>query len=248
MTFKDHFSDRAERYAEFRPHYPASLFQYLATLVNAHSLAWDCATGNGQAAEGLAHHFRNVVATDASKKQIRHAEPHEHVDYCVALAEQPPLRSGTVEIVTVAQALHWLHPERFFPVVERVLKPGGIFAAWCYNLLHVDAHIDAIVLHLYVDVVGPYWAPERLLVEQGYRSIALPFVEVPTPKSEMEAQWDLADLIGYIGTWSASQKYAQARHADPVDEVRADLHKAWGDPQVQKKVVWPLNFRIGRKA
>jgi hypothetical protein len=53
MTFPDHFSDHADLYEAFRPAYPEALFAYLTSLVPAHDLAWDCATGNGQAAVAL---------------------------------------------------------------------------------------------------------------------------------------------------------------------------------------------------
>src|SRR5438105_4175003 len=123
MTFHDHFSKRADRYAIYRPHYPAELFAWIASLAPEHLLAWDCATGNGQAAQGLSHHFRKVIATDASKEQIKHAARDSGIVYCVATAEDPPLLSSIPDAITVAQALHWMHPERFFAQVRRILKP-----------------------------------------------------------------------------------------------------------------------------
>ena len=58
MSFKDRFSGHAAEYALYRPHYPKELFQYLASLAPNRDAAWDCATGNGQAAEMLAEYFR----------------------------------------------------------------------------------------------------------------------------------------------------------------------------------------------
>ena len=56
MSFKDkdHFSGHAGCYEAFRPTYPDALFEYLASLCPLRELAWDCATGNGQAAVPLA--------------------------------------------------------------------------------------------------------------------------------------------------------------------------------------------------
>ncbi|HYG65995.1 MAG TPA: SAM-dependent methyltransferase, partial [Thermoanaerobaculia bacterium] len=64
MTFKDHFSGHAADYASFRPGYPAVLFERVAALPRHRRLAWDCGTGSGQAAVGLAEHFERVIATD----------------------------------------------------------------------------------------------------------------------------------------------------------------------------------------
>src|SRR5262245_44204049 len=88
MSFKDHFSQQANAYAKYRPLYSADLFEYLAALAPARDTAWDCATGNGQAAIGLALYFARVLATDASAQQIAQATPHERVEYRVAVAER----------------------------------------------------------------------------------------------------------------------------------------------------------------
>src|SRR5438046_3072952 len=100
LTFHDHFSAVANRYADFRPHYPAALFDYLATLVPTGSRVWDCACGSGQAALDLASRFQNVIATDASREQIASATPHPNVEYRVAPAEQSGLPDESVALVT----------------------------------------------------------------------------------------------------------------------------------------------------
>jgi len=246
MTFPDHFSARAESYARFRPHYPDALFRYLASLTENQDLAWDCATGNGQAAEALARFFRLVAATDASRKQIQNAFRNNSVRYCVGLAERAPLQSGIADLVTVAQALHWLQPVPFFAEVCRVLKPRGVVAVWCYNLLQIDPATDAILLHFYTNVVGPYWSPERKLLEEGYRTIVFPFEEMSIPEFHMEAEWSFADLTGYLATWSSSQTYVRMNGSDPVLVIRKELLDAWGDPNKSRTVRWPLSLRMGR--
>src|SRR5262249_45905079 len=158
----------ASRYADFRPHYPAALFDYLATLVPRDGLVWDCAAGSGQATIDLAARFDKVIATDGSAEQIASAARRDNVEYRVALAEQSGLADQSVGLVTVAQALHWFNHERFFAEVNRVLKPGGVLAAWVYaiNCLEGDK-VNAIVQNFYANVVGPYWPPERRMTENG---------------------------------------------------------------------------------
>ena len=204
---KDHFSGHADQYEAFRPTYPDALFSYLATLCPSHELCWDCATGNGQAAVALAPYFNTVVATDASQKQIDHAHARENVHYRVAPADRAPLADGSVDLVTVAQALHWFDLPRFYAEVRRVARPDGVIAVWCYQLHTITPEVDAIVEHYYADIVGADWPPERRLVEEGYKTLEFPFVEIAPPTFQMVHSWDMSHVLGYLSSWSATQRY-----------------------------------------
>jgi len=245
--FKDHFSTQSAHYQRFRPHYPPGLFAWLADLAPHQNLAWDCATGNGQAAQALTNHFENVIATDASENQITQCQAHPRIDYRVAGAEHAPIEDASVDLITVAQALHWFDQTQFFQEAWRVLKENGVLAVWSYKLLTINPSIDAIVTHYYQDIVGPYWPPERRLVEQGYAPLPSPFHEIDAPEFAMTSQWTLADLLGYLGTWSASVYYAKAQDHDPLSHIQATLTQAWGDPAQHVTVHWPLELRVGTK-
>jgi SAM-dependent methyltransferase len=245
MTFKDHFSKQAADYAIFRPSYPPELFDYLGSVAPSHELAWDCGTGNGQAAVGLASVFDRVIATDASKKQISNAQPHEGVEYRVAPAENSGIRSGTLDLIMVAQALHWFDLDRFYGEAQRVLKPDGVLAASAYNLLHIEGPIDDAVNRYYYEVVGPFWPPERKLVEQ-FADLPFLFREIDPPKFEMTAHWNLDHLLGYLRTWSSTQRFIAAKGSDPLKQIMDDLRTAWGAPEQTRNIIWPLTLRIGR--
>ena len=243
--FADHFSRIARGYAAFRPRYPAELFAWLARLPAARDLAWDCAAGNGQASVPLAEHFHRVIATDASTGQLASAPPHPGVVYRAAPAAASGLADRSVDLVTVAQALHWLEPAAFYDEVRRVARAGGAIAAWTYNLLETgDATIDGTLRHFHDDVVGPWWPPERRHVEAGYRTLDFPFDEVPAPPFVMRAEWTLGDLVGYLGTWSASVKYAEETGKDSVQGIAGALEAQWGSGT--RAVTWPLAIRAGR--
>jgi SAM-dependent methyltransferase len=246
MNFKDHFSKQAADYAKFRPRYPHEMFEYLGSLAPSRKLAWDCGTGNGQAAVGLASIFDRVLATDASEKQISNAHPHERVEFRVAPAEQSSIKSGTIDLIMVAQALHWFDLDRFYEEARRVLKPNGVLAASAYNLLHIEAAIDEIVNRYYYEVVGPYWPPERELVEQ-FAELPFPFHEIDPPKFEMTAQWNLDHLLGYLRTWSSTQRFIAANQRDPLNEIANELHGAWGHAKHTRHAIWPVTLRVGIK-
>jgi ubiquinone/menaquinone biosynthesis C-methylase UbiE len=245
MEFKDHFSKQAAEYAKFRPQYPQELFRYLATIAPGTELAWDCATGNGQAAVALAEVFDRVIATDASEEQIRNAEPHSRVECRVASAEESGIEPGTIDLVTIAQALHWFELKRFYAEVRRVLKPEGVIAASAYNLLHVEPAIDAVINHYYFDIVGAYWPPERALVEK-FEELPFPFPEIAAPAFEMTADWNVEHLIGYLRTWSATQRFMAANQTDPLIDLEEELRAEWGNREQFRRVVWPLTVRVGR--
>jgi SAM-dependent methyltransferase len=247
VTFKDHFSKQAAGYAKFRPRYPQELFDYLGSIAPTHQLAWDCGTGNGQAAIGLASVFDRVIAADASEKQIVNAQPHERVEYRVAPAENSGIDQAVVDLIMVAQALHWFDLDRFYAEIHRVLKPNGVLAASAYNLLHIAPAIDEVVNRYYYEVVGAYWPPERKLVEQ-FADLPFPFHEIRSPKFKMTAHWNLDHLIGYLRTWSSTQRFIAAKGGDPLEQITHELYRAWGTAEETRKVIWPLTVRIGVNA
>jgi len=245
MTFPDHFSDDASDYEAHRPTYPDALFAYLASLVPAHDLAWDCATGNGQAALGLTPYFRTIIATDGSAQQIALASTHQRITYVVALADRTPLPNGSVDLVTVASAFHWLDFPRFYGEVRRVAKPDGILAAWGYKLPSVTPEIDTDIQRLAAEVLRGFWLPETRLAVERYRTIPFPFDEIEAPLFRMTHKWDLDQFIGFLGTWSASLRYRKQTGGEPTDEIRDELAGAWGDPDQEREVAWTLFLRVG---
>jgi SAM-dependent methyltransferase len=247
MSFKDHFSTQAADYARFRPRYPDELFAFVGKTAPANELAWDCATGSGQAAVGLARSFQHVIATDASASQIKNAEAHSRVTYRVATAESSGLEAGSCDAITVAQALHWFEFDSFVREAKRVLKNDGVLVVSSYLFLHATPQIDAIVNRYYHDIVGPYWPPERVLVERGLREFSFPFEEIAAPELRITMDWTLADVVGYLQTWSATQRYLAANGSNPLSLIESDLRAAWGDPASRRPVSWPLEVRAFRK-
>jgi len=246
--FKDHFSGHADLYREARPTYPDALFDWLAAQAPDRALAWDCGCGNGQASVALARHFDRVVATDPSANQIADAEPRANIDYRVEPAERSSLGDASASLVTVAQALHWFDFAAFYAEVRRVLKPGGVFAAWAYAACGTgEAAIDGVIEHLYGDALtGPHWPPERAYVDAGYRTIPFPFAAIDAPEFPMIMRWNVDQLLAYLRSWSATQRYIKANGKDPVDMVEPDLREAWGDPARVREVRWQLHLLAGR--
>ena len=246
MTTSDHFSAHAAEYAKARPTYPPELFVWLAEHGPTRDLAWDCATGNGQAAQALAGHFRRVHATDLSARQIAQATPDPRIDYRVAPADASGLADRSCDLVAVAQALHWFCNEGFYTEVRRVLKPGGLFAAWTYALLRGEPELDAIVQNFYISTVGAYWPPERRWVDLGYRDMPFAFDDIDTPSFEIRLEWTLTELLAYLRTWSATQRCIKETGGDPCTALGERLKEIWPNPEEKKRIIWPLALRCGR--
>jgi SAM-dependent methyltransferase len=247
MGFKDLFSAQSADYARFRPRYPEELFEALARLAPRRELAWDCGTGNGQAAGSLAKRFKTVIATDPSRKQLESAEPHPGVAYALCGAERAPVSDSTCDLVTAAQAFHWFDQPAFFREAKRVLRPGGAIAIWCYNLCHITPEVDAVVHELYEGILGPYWEPERRQVEQGYSQAEFPFRKEELGSFEMRQKWELGHLVGYLGTWSSLHAYVRGNAgANPLVGLIPRLAAAWGEEK-SREARWEILIRAGRK-
>jgi SAM-dependent methyltransferase len=242
--FKDHFSGYAALYADCRPSYPAALARVLAQLSPGRDLALDCGCGSGQLSVLLGDQFDRVVATDASTQQIGQAIAHPKVTYRVAPAEASGLDDASCDLVVAAQAAHWFDLPRYWAEVARVLKPGGVAALVGYGLLRIDPDLDAVVDAFYTEGVGRFWPPERRLVDGGYRDIEFPFREVPAAQVDMTADWNRAQFLGYIATWSAV-KAAEKQGLDPLPDFVTSVTALWPDESQLRTVHWPLLLRVG---
>ena len=245
MTFPDHFSCVAAQYAASRPRYPDELFAWLATQVPSRDLAWDAGCGSGQASVALAARFARVVATDASAQQVASAEACRNVTYDVAAEVNPAIADQSVDLVTVAQALHWFNRDAFYREVARVLKPDGMLAVWTYDLLTISPAVDDVIMPWYQDTLGAYWPPERHHVETQYREIGFPYALIEAPPLAMRASWTRERFVGYLETWSAVKEYRRLKAADPIALVRPALDSAWPDAG-EREVRWPLTVLAGR--
>jgi SAM-dependent methyltransferase len=244
--FKDHFSRQSGDYSRYRPAYPDELIDYVAACAPDRRLAVDCATGNGQAAVALARHFDAVVAVDGSAAQLERAQPHPRVRYECALAEQLPLADGSASLVVAAQAVHWFDFGRFYAECRRVLIPGGVVAVWTYELFHSTPAVDAAIDRFYRVTVGEYWPPERQYVEAAYRTLPFPWSELAGPSFRLQTDWSLEQVIGYLGSWSAVQRYRDARAGeDPLPALQSELSAAWPAGETLR-LIWPIHLRLGR--
>ncbi len=242
---KDKFSGQADLYAKYRPHYPQELFDFILSNVKNRQVAWDCGTGSGQTAIMLTKYFEKIYATDISQKQIDKAYPESNIIYSVEPAEHTRFPNNIFDLITVSQALHWFRVGEFYTEVKRVAKPGSWIAVWTYSLLSISPEIDELInVQHYKNRLGRYWDYERKHVDDNYTSLPFPFLEIQAPVFEIQLEWTLKELEGYLNTWSALQKFIASNQFNPVDELIKKVAAQWKAKKM--KIVFPVHLRMGK--
>jgi hypothetical protein len=245
---EDRFSKQSESYATFRPEYPKELFEFIISKTQSQTLCWDCATGNGQAARSLSKYFKNIVATDLSADQIKFATGPKNISFRVDSAESARFESNSLDLITIAQALHWFNFDNFYMHAKQFLKPQSIIAAWGYDFFSVNAEIDAILDPYGREFLKPYWSERNWLLINGYRDIPFPFRRIETPDLYLKVNWDLNHVRGFLNSWSASQKYKDINNCDPYESIREKLEKAWTEGSEVKPISWKLYLLVGENS
>lgn len=185
-----------------------------------------------------------MIATDPSGEQLTHAPPIERVVWKQASAEDSGLPDASVDVVLIAQALHWFDLERFWPEVRRIVRPGGIVTAWSYAFQQVGVpELDAMLRRFTTEVVGPYWPPERHHVDTGYTELSFPFERIEPPAAAMTAHWDVGRQLSYLRSWSATRRAREELGSDPVAALEGPIRAAWGSGE--REVQWPLTVLAG---
>lgn len=244
MTY---FRQQARAYAASRPTYPTELYQALAKLAPNPHHVWDCGTGSGQAAVDLTHFFDAVTATDTSAEQLAFAPKHPRIQYIEAPAESVPLDDASVDLITVASALHWFELEAFYAEAKRVLRPGGVIAAWAYNNHTTPPEIRSVTRRLSRELLADFWPQQNHdYTWTNYATLPFPFtpIEHTLPSFTARASLTLPQYQDYMRSWSATQRYINHHGHDPVDLIAESLQHAWGADETVD-IEWPLFFKIG---
>jgi len=243
MAEKDYFSGHSQLYAKFRPTYPDELYRFIFGHLKSFDTAWDCATGNGQVAQVLSTQFDKVYATDISQQQLYHAIQTDNIIYSLQPAEKTTFPDKSIDLITVAQAFHWINTTEFYKEVRRIAKSEAWLAVWGYTNCTISPAINPYFLKFYSETVGAYWDEARKLVEDEYRNIPFPFEEIITPKFFIRAEWTVEQFAGYLTSWSATQKFIKKNGFNPVSEMMHEIAPLWG---INKAVTFPLFLRIGK--
>lgn len=242
MDYMAHFGEGSDAYKQFRPTYPDELYEFIYQHVRHFELAWDCATGNGQAAQTLAKRFKHIIASDLNAAQLQAAPQISNIEYQCWPAEKTNISDDTVDLITIAQALHWFDLPKFYEEVKRVAKPRAMIAAWCYDLPKLSAEIDALVQQLYGKMLASYWPKERGYIDAHYETIYFPFEKIAAPQFTFSKSMNLTHFLGYLNTWSAVKEYMKVNATNPIDTIKPALTHLW--PK-EFNVNWPIYMLIG---
>lgn len=240
------FDQGGQAYARFRPEYPPELAAFLAAQSPDRRVAVDVGCGNGQLTSLLAAHFDSVIGVDPSVDQLANVAPDTRIAYRLAPAEQLPVDDSSASLITAAQSAHWFDLPAFYSEVRRIGTPGALLALVSYGVLTLDDALDARFQAFYHDEIGPYWPPQRQLVDTGYATLDFPFDELAPPSLFIECTWSLSQFLGYLATWSAVRSAQEAGRAELLIAFADELRMAWGNAEKKRLVCWPINMRVGR--
>ena len=240
------FDEGGGAYAKYRPEYPTELARALKASIPHAKTVLDVGCGTGQLTTLLADEFENVIGVDPSQDQIAHAISKENITYHIAPAEVLGEQDNSIDLITVAQAAHWFQLDRFYDEVRRFARPDALIALISYGVLSFgNDTLDETFMKFYKDDIGPFWPPERVMVDTGYKTIHFPFDEIDAPKIEIILNWDFDAFLGYISTWSATRRARDAGHVNLLQSFAENMQSAWGDRSTQYGISWPVNIRMG---
>jgi len=233
---------QAEMYREFRPQYTNEIVDDVISAVppEKRGICVDIACGSGQLTKLLAPYFTRTVGVDQSFAQLgATCTSEERIEWKAGSAFSVPIEASSVDLVTVAQALHWLIPyDSFFQEVHRILKPGGHFCAVAYGLPQITGNTVAnnIILELYNDILGAriipgepgtWWETNRMSLDGHYADVPFPHPS-ETHRFPRCVSLSLANYINYLKTWSAYRTMLRSGEPDPIPLIREKLIHAFG--------------------
>ena len=243
---KRHFQTGGKGYAQYRPTYPPELAKTLASNCSNHQLAVDVGCGNGQLSTLLADHFKQVIASDISEDQLANAASRPNIHYRHEAAESISIDDNTADLIIAAQAAHWFDLPRFYSEVRRISKPGAILALISYGVPHIEGAANPCFQRFYWQKTTPFWPPERQHVETAYAKLSFPFELLRFPELSIQRDWNFEQLMGYLKTWSATQRAFAEGQSELLNEFGEELATTWGAPETQRRVSWPIAVKLGR--
>lgn len=245
---KDFFGrvGQADAYAMYRPRYSTKVYDYILERLRGASpdgasprkeLALDVCCGSGQVTVPLAAWFDSVLGVDQSLEQLRNAKAADlgasagRIEYVAVSAYElhKVAAPGSVDLITIAQAAHWLDLDKFFAASAEVLRPGGVLAVMGYARAELDdPKAQQAFDHFYFNVLGAdrkpgepgcLWEVDRSLVDTGFAvlensgsGLGPAFLRVgdPPARGGFERCWfrdpvrqRVGDFVAYLRTLSA---------------------------------------------
>jgi len=254
-SVRDNFKDaeQASYYAKYRPVYPPTVLQnildYLASSVEEkdkrRKLAVDVGCGSGQGTLPLCQHFESVIGMDTSEEQVDQArlkvvQGEGKVTFRVGVAEDLSfLEDNSVDLITVATAIHWFDVEKFCVECFRVLRAGGVLAAYSYGFGNYTLANGQDISHFndqFRSFMKEKADPQTTHVDDKYARI-FPVFENTFPHTKrddsvtLEMKYSVEGIQGFVKSLSTYRKIraTDPDKPDPVDKIRDQLMKAYNN-------------------
>jgi len=210
------FQSQGNDYSKFRPDYPSEIFETIITFAKDNNpnaefeVAVDMACGAGEATKHLVPYYKIIYGIDVSSSMLENAPKHPNINYSIGAVEATKLPNESIDLVLVAQALHWFDFEKFFIELDRILKPGGTFAVIGYplNRFSNNTLANEVIQKFFYQTLEGCWSERRRILDQEYADV--PFIYKETLRKHRffnTKSMSIENYVRYIGTWSAVQTY-----------------------------------------
>ncbi|KAK4319005.1 hypothetical protein Pmani_010090 [Petrolisthes manimaculis] len=261
-------------YSKFRPRPPTSLTPRIVSYLKEKydgplTAATDVGCGSGQTTHILTSHFKHVTGLDISQAQINQANTlndNPHVSFKVSGAESLPFAATSLQLVTAGQACHWFDMKKFYDEVDRILVPGGVLALYGYLFpepinTRADNKLKEILKQVYKEELSGYIqkGSEDVYLNNykldKYNMIYYKHSQIRDESHYTDRTVTVADLTGYIGTWSGLQNFRQDKGEEAaqkvLDHFESRVMSALQSTQTAQETELSIRFRyfllLGRK-
>ncbi|XP_045584288.2 putative methyltransferase DDB_G0268948 [Procambarus clarkii] len=234
MTFSD--PEIVKHYVRCRPAPPHSLINTVINFLKEKmktplEVCVDAGCGSGQNTELYSRHFTRVLGVDVSDAQIaaaRSNSQHHNVSYRVGLAEQLPVESASVDLVTCCISVHWFDLDAFYSEVRRVLRPGGVLACYSYHIfspIYRGKNLSQ-TFEQFLESIQQYWPKGIVHLKSNLATLPVfsdEEVSYGEGKFTVEREVTFADTLEYVESMSLLKNFLEAEGKDSVTKLISNL-------------------------
>ena len=172
-----------------------------------------------------------MIGIDVSEDQLAQAIQRDNIEYrCNKGEDLSFLQSNSVDLLTIATALHWVDLNPFLDNVKRILKPHtGVFAVWVYGFGRLNnSDADTISDEFIHVLLSSCWNERQELVESFYQSILPLFPYQSSLRQyviERQIETTLEGFLGFIQTKSICQTFRKENNEEVYEKILDDLRK-----------------------
>ena len=259
------FASTVDNYVRYRPDFPRAFYEAVATAfdLDGRERLLDLGTGTGHIALALSGQFESVLGVDPNPDMLEAARQQTsergvaNVEWQLRRAEDVDLQAGSVRLVTVGNALHWMDRASVLARCHQLVRPGGGIAIvdmpgmWSPNMqLGTEPWLEALreVIERHLGTrrrAGDgYYEPQHEPAEDSLRQS--PFEAIESGGADLDLTWSIDEVVGYLYSTSFANR---SQLGDGIETFERDLLAALGAAEPagrfrrRLRATWAFGYR-----